>query len=300
MVGVPGRSKGCGTCRKRKIAVGSSTSNEWRKRPNPRPQCSGDRPECIQCRKSSRVCGGYYQDRVFVTTSSSGSGTTDANWKAPSYKKTDRVVPVDDVTSVLESMTAPSFSSAAAMMAHTASKNCLIGTVFSDMQSVQKSFARGMNWMLMIPAMVDPTRALSAASLCVCLSRLAHSSLLPSRDLEEMSLRLYVQGLQAVQRALINPRLMYKDDTLAACMLLLMYEVYECPAGSRIAYITHQNGVGRLIRYRGPAAHQEGLAYAVFCTFRSMAVCITITMLCAMKLMITVSRGHHEEEDIFI
>ncbi|KFY19776.1 hypothetical protein V491_04223, partial [Pseudogymnoascus sp. VKM F-3775] len=48
MVGVPGRSKGCNTCRKRRIA------------------CSLDTPACKQCIKSNRECGGYQRERLWV------------------------------------------------------------------------------------------------------------------------------------------------------------------------------------------------------------------------------------------
>ncbi|PYH45571.1 Zn(II)2Cys6 transcription factor domain-containing protein [Aspergillus saccharolyticus JOP 1030-1] len=48
MVGVAGQSKGCNTCRARKIA------------------CDQQRPECARCTRSPRACGGYERDRVFV------------------------------------------------------------------------------------------------------------------------------------------------------------------------------------------------------------------------------------------
>ncbi|KAH8891986.1 hypothetical protein GQ53DRAFT_841306 [Thozetella sp. PMI_491] len=50
MVGVPGRSKACNTCRKRKKS------------------CDHKRPSCSQCRKSGLDCGGYERPRVFVNT----------------------------------------------------------------------------------------------------------------------------------------------------------------------------------------------------------------------------------------
>ncbi|KAI0409110.1 hypothetical protein F4802DRAFT_604414 [Xylaria palmicola] len=46
MVGIP-RSKGCKTCRKRKV------------------KCDEQRPSCGQCRKGARECGGYHQPTIF-------------------------------------------------------------------------------------------------------------------------------------------------------------------------------------------------------------------------------------------
>jgi Fungal Zn(2)-Cys(6) binuclear cluster domain len=66
MVGVPGRSKGCHTCRKRKIG------------------CSQERPYCFNCIKSSRVCTGYQRDRVFIIKDLSTEANKDALTKTSS------------------------------------------------------------------------------------------------------------------------------------------------------------------------------------------------------------------------
>ncbi|KAI1426591.1 hypothetical protein F5Y12DRAFT_271498 [Xylaria sp. FL1777] len=48
MVGVPGRSKGCSTCRRRKKG------------------CDGKRPICTQCSGAGLECGGYERGRIFL------------------------------------------------------------------------------------------------------------------------------------------------------------------------------------------------------------------------------------------
>ncbi|KAK3370527.1 hypothetical protein B0H63DRAFT_422358 [Podospora didyma] len=50
MVGVPGRSKGCITCRQR------------------RKGCGLEKPTCLQCTKAGLKCGGYDAPRVFVVS----------------------------------------------------------------------------------------------------------------------------------------------------------------------------------------------------------------------------------------
>ncbi|KAF2194589.1 hypothetical protein K469DRAFT_617173 [Zopfia rhizophila CBS 207.26] len=55
MVGVPGRSKGCATCRKRK------------------KRCDLQRPSCGQCEERGLVCGGYERPRIFVHEDGKGS-----------------------------------------------------------------------------------------------------------------------------------------------------------------------------------------------------------------------------------
>jgi transcription factor-like protein len=130
--------------------------------------------------------------------------------------------------------------------------------------------------MSLIPALKNPTSAFQIASLSVCTAKLSRVQGPQNEVLAQSSLKLYIQGLQALQRALANPKLMYKDETLGACMLLALYEVYECPAGSRKGYIMHQGGLARLIYYRGPEAHVRGFAHSLFLAFRSMEVSIPL------------------------
>lgn len=62
MVGVPGRSQGCITCRAR------------------RKGCDRQRPACLRCIQAGLSCGGYNQRPVFVT-STQGSGGSSARYQ---------------------------------------------------------------------------------------------------------------------------------------------------------------------------------------------------------------------------
>jgi hypothetical protein len=125
-------------------------------------------------------------------------------------------------------------------------------------------------WMTAIPSILSPTKALETAAYSVSLARL--SVTLDAPHMQRESLKLYTQGLRYVQTALLDDKLMYSDETLGACMLLALYEVFQCPDESRTAYISHHNGCAKLVELRGPAAHDEGFAHSVFQAFRFMAV----------------------------
>jgi hypothetical protein len=125
-------------------------------------------------------------------------------------------------------------------------------------------------WMTILPSIPSPTKALETAAYAVSLARLGNT--LHAPELQRESLKLYTQGLRRVQLALWDRRLMYSDETLAACMLLAIYEVFECPGRSRAAYLKHFNGCAKLIQLRGPAAHVDGLAHSIFQGFRFMGV----------------------------
>jgi hypothetical protein len=89
-------------------------------------------------------------------------------------------------------------------------------------------------------------------------------------------MKLYGQGLRELQHALWSPKLMYKDETLAACMALAMYEVVECPAQSRGGWVTHSNGCARLIQLRGAEAHTSNLGHHLFLSSRIQCVSPTL------------------------
>jgi hypothetical protein len=75
-----------------------------------------------------------------------------------------------------------------------------------------------------------------------------------------------------MSRAISNPKLMYKDNTLGACHLLAMYEAFECPANGRSAYLTQYEGLATLIKRRGPEAHRTGMSHSIFLAFRTMGI----------------------------
>ncbi|KAI1261096.1 hypothetical protein F5Y18DRAFT_403422 [Xylariaceae sp. FL1019] len=66
MVGVPGRSKGCSTCRRRKKG------------------CDRARPVCGQCSNAGIECGGYQRERVFLNHNQD----TESSSALVSYRKT--------------------------------------------------------------------------------------------------------------------------------------------------------------------------------------------------------------------
>ncbi|KAI9711059.1 MAG: hypothetical protein M1828_001986 [Chrysothrix sp. TS-e1954] len=84
----------------------------------------------------------------------------------------------------------------------------------------------------------------------------------------QVSRKLYLMALKRLQESLWNPVLMHKDDTLGASMALAMYEAMESPSQTEKGYLSHVNGLARLIELRGPEAHRTGLGHHIFIAFR--------------------------------
>jgi hypothetical protein len=106
--------------------------------------------------------------------------------------------------------------------------------------------------------------------LAVCTAKLGRASNDPL--LVHESLKFYTQGLWELQRALWSPKLMYKDQTLAACMALILYEVYECPDRSPDGWTNHMKGCAKLFELRGPKAYASEFEHHLFLTFRHLEV----------------------------
>ncbi|KAK9242881.1 hypothetical protein V1506DRAFT_509025 [Lipomyces tetrasporus] len=90
-------------------------------------------------------------------------------------------------------------------------------------------------WLVLLPQFLMRTKALETASLAISAAALGRVH--NDTTLINESPKLYTQGLRELQNALWNPKLMYDDETLAACLSLSLYEVMECPGDAYNAFL---------------------------------------------------------------
>ncbi|RFU30305.1 hypothetical protein B7463_g6005, partial [Scytalidium lignicola] len=268
MVGVPGRSKACHTCRQRRIA------------------CGLERPQCSQCVKSNRVCAGYQRERVFILNHESTEQALKSHAQAQSQilgnharngpgtgktkgasEKAEECVPAKS-----REKTPPSSPQLLGQIVpHAVFRQQLLNEFLYN--HVHEDFRRGhpddgmTPWFMLLVDQPLMTKALEGSILAVCTARIGRIH--NDTALINESLKLYGLGLRELQKALWNPKLMYDDETLAACMALSTYEVMECPGGTHQGWLSHHNGLERLIKLRGAEAHAEGLGHKIFLIFRT-------------------------------
>lgn len=132
------------------------------------------------------------------------------------------------------------------------------------------SNTRGGTWILQLPELLMRTPALEASVSAVSAAMLGRMH--DDRPLVNESLKLYTIGLRELQKALWNPKLMYDDETLAACLCLSLYEIVECPGEGYQAYYNHCKGCMRLVEARGIDRHLSGIAHELFLGFRAQGV----------------------------
>lgn len=253
MVGVAGRSKGCGTCRKRRI------------------RCGLQRPQCSNCIKSNRLCTGYQRERVFIINQTEYTGTngdkdcsTGSDLNARACDATARTVPVW----MHKYKPAKLFQGVSLVPVY---RQKLLDTFLRASIPEMALLGPGFTpWTQTLASLPDHTPALATAVVAVSLSRAA--KLYSDKALQMQSLEYYTTGLWDLQKALWSPDEMYLDQTLAACLLLAYYELMECPGGSQIGYLNHQDGAARLVQLRGPEAHIEGFGHSLFRAYRTNAI----------------------------
>ncbi|KAH7391597.1 hypothetical protein BKA64DRAFT_678013 [Cadophora sp. MPI-SDFR-AT-0126] len=265
MVGVTGRSKTCKTCKKRRIA------------------CSLERPACNTCIKSSRACEGYQDAPIFIIDKRSKPSVPKEQTQSP---KSTTLSPKSDIP-----ITAKPFSTdsevtrlertictkeAYKSLWHISSPHTRsvyreqILSEFLTNYPQSPSEPRAGSWLALLPSHPTYTTALEASILAVCTAKLGRTN--NDQALVKESLKFYVQGLWELQRALWDEKLMYRDETVAACMCLIIYEVAECPDQSIKGWVGHLKGCARLFQLRGPKMYRSEMAHRLFLTFRQIEI----------------------------
>ncbi|KAI1622036.1 hypothetical protein EDD37DRAFT_503356 [Exophiala viscosa] len=235
MVGVPGKSKGCSTCRRRKKG------------------CDQKRPVCGQCASSGYVCGGYKRDRTFILH--------------PASKAVEKAVFLPYArsigTPILGSLNQCAVQSQCRSLfwdLYMPQGDCVVRDAFL------LNCGHPMNWTELIQKVSKQERPLEDAFSALSISRVGQAN--NDIRLVRESSKVYGRALKELQGALIDPTRMYSDHILMACMLLGLYELFEGPGLHSLNWVAHAQGAARLIELRGPERHQHWDAHHPFLASR--------------------------------
>ncbi|KAF2624933.1 hypothetical protein BU25DRAFT_450350, partial [Macroventuria anomochaeta] len=242
MVGVPGRSKGCVTCRKRKKG------------------CDLKRPACSQCLERNIVCGGYDLDRVFITS----------KYEPPSPLASTRPTPRRDPTMDLAAVTASSYHVIPPSLAQTAFSAKGMEAVFDLFPAYQDA---GGALQLVNPfSKLLATLSLREEALRQTIFAVGLVTL-GKRSNDQVVLRkgrmLYGKALQELGVSLQNPNRPTIEALLATTRLMGLYEIlYGADNGENLTqarnWMTHAQGELALIVSRGPEAFTTDAAHLMF------------------------------------
>lgn len=127
-----------------------------------------------------------------------------------------------------------------------------------------------MDWLLKLQDDVIQTPALESAVASYFAARVGRKN--NDINLVNQSRSMYVAGLERIRQAINSPETRFSDETLAACLALLLYELTERPAEVPSAYMTHLTGAMVLLQERGPDACTSPLGHSLFLQLRAQAV----------------------------
>ncbi|KAM5492885.1 hypothetical protein McaMca56_006924 [Microsporum canis] len=281
MVGVPGRSKGCLPCRKRKIGV-----SKWHFTINCHTllmlyKCGLQRPACTQCMQSTRECTGYPDKNVFVFVSPGskkkrsdvkGCKSGEENTSTASIDSRDSL----EITAYKKNPLYPFTENSNANRMIMRNSDCigLINAFISDCFPLdEQHFAYtsdGKPWTYFLTEIPMKSRVLESASVALAAASLGRMHGKP--QLSREGLKFYTRSLNQLQKALWDKNKMLEDETLFSCMALSMFEVIECPSNGKSAVESHCKGMMELVRARGVAAHTSGSGYALFLAMRPAGI----------------------------
>ncbi|KAL1895886.1 hypothetical protein Sste5346_004983 [Sporothrix stenoceras] len=251
MVNRGGRSKGCGTCRRRRV------------------KCDEGRPHCQRCEKAGITCSGYAQHAQFVDETarfkrdelrSQSSSQSQSQSQSQSRDASPRRDEVQMQMEVQAASLAPAMSLRPDedTVIHThlvarllprvsgpASPDILVSMV--NYESAVSSLSTT------VPLHKDALRALAA----VYFGKVHHDT-----RIYDTGVRAYVRSLRRLRTALTDPVAVFDVETLASVLCLCLYE--NVALTEITGWLVHYDGIAHLIERRGPARHQSGFGHELF------------------------------------
>ncbi|KAK0737243.1 hypothetical protein B0T21DRAFT_410694 [Apiosordaria backusii] len=279
MVGVPGRSKACHTCRRR------------------RKGCDFERPSCGQCRRLGLQCDGYERKTLFVHTDPAAVGTnkttTPTLVKPPLSANGANNYPVGPKRTALTLLPTSLVSSA---------YKCNYVGLFWDMYNPNSDLQRDLDnalstttWLVGIQSdkSYHSSPLLQTSFLAFCLGSVGHR--LNQKHIIQNGMKAYNDALRGLSKSLAIQAQKHQipdDATIATTRILSLYEVffgsdplshtstYSCPDETAVckpegllgkplfmsysqadAWRRHRFGELALLESQSPEMYKEGIAH---------------------------------------
>ncbi|PVH69189.1 hypothetical protein DL98DRAFT_626174 [Cadophora sp. DSE1049] len=235
MVGVP-KSKGCQLCRYRSI------------------KCDETRPSCLHCIRGGRECPGYSRAMKFVDEAPRLRRKASQSFSGkPTGTKTSGT------------LKPPSLMSKSLELAQTVA--CCVSELFPLHHMTLQLSIIG-SWLWYVPQRLGNSMVLDSAARSLALAHFARVS--KQEAARFTSLESYSQALAFLSRALNRQDTRYSSETVAATMLLGLFESF---AGvENTTWIKHAGGTGALLQMRGARLHESEFDYYMFLACRGPIV----------------------------
>ncbi|KFX91973.1 hypothetical protein V490_05618 [Pseudogymnoascus sp. VKM F-3557] len=281
-------SRGCQMCRTRRI------------------KCDETKPTCTQCRKSRRECPGYKDDFDLVFRNETQA--TEKRAKKPSSKAKKAGAQAAASSNRPWSSSAPPTASDALIVSSRSEQ--VPSTLSIPVEQVASHYfftnfvatsdngaSIGLTDYIIPLAQASPSNkhlslAFSAASLAAFGNRPSGKALLTKAQEQ------YSKAIRHVNDALRDPVATKTDETLAAVMLLGMYETILSRPVAMAAWGSHIDGAVMLVKLRGKKQLRTRVGNALFIAVRNLMFIHCLTTGKKPEWNIDLWRSDDEEGDI--
>ncbi|EEA19130.1 ccr4 associated factor [Talaromyces marneffei ATCC 18224] len=264
MTGVAGGSRGCHTCRKRKI------------------KCDGGRPTCKQCARGLWTCEGYNRTLAFRNHSSStfshkrrhyrrGNATQIDSLTTPSAQHIAHVSYAQNAGILADDrlLEPQSFAQAANQALYDQSFSSFITLCLPERASMDVPLA----WLLSLHHGSIYSKTLSLAAAGVGYGWIGHE--VHSSDALYLGRSLYCSALSSAQDLLNGSK--YTEGLLPTIMMLLLYELFEFGTQSSLGWKAHASGIETILQLYAPQIFTKPLGFQLFYSYRTIGVLRSLT-----------------------
>ncbi|KAH8820147.1 hypothetical protein F5884DRAFT_762989 [Xylogone sp. PMI_703] len=254
MVRYAGMSKGCETCRKRRI------------------KCDEKLPSCSQCLRGRRKCPGAINGNIFMVT---GLNTSRKHLRdgavRPEMKNENQSGNKDHLKAERNIIS---------MRAASMDAEQLVSLFISFF--VKSAADRGLkpvNWMTLLPAMLSGNSDIGIRSSILAPALALYSQLSGNTSFEVESRKWYGRGLKYQRMKMLDishskQKSAPTAEDVSTAIMLAYYEVISSTSGA--AYFQHVLGAAALLDAIGPQNCQTGPMHQLFQTVRLHIVYISI------------------------
>ena len=185
----------------------------------------------MKCVRTKRVCGGYQRDAIFVIEQVTGENAMNLPSKAyvATYRKSDVVKDKSNKEISTNVQNDKAASSTVVPAASTFAPDLEISSPAAFRQQFFMQFlstfvpdidqavmrlkvkTEESTWLVLVPELPEVTRALDTSIMALSTARLGRTN--DDKRLVIESRKLYAEGLKYLQRALYDPKLMYRDES---------------------------------------------------------------------------------------
>ncbi|KAH7325109.1 hypothetical protein B0I35DRAFT_175767 [Stachybotrys elegans] len=251
-------SRGCQMCRTRRI------------------KCDETKPTCNQCAKSRRQCPGY-KDEFDIIFRNETKATERRAQKANQKAGTRKVEQVHDPAAIHALRNSQAQNHVIVMPQVPLDQQASCHFVTNFVLVPRQDWSRG--YMEFLPALLksNPSAihfkyAFEACSLASLGNRSG-----PGQDFAEKAVGLYTKALAATHVALKDPTLATHDTTLAAVLLMGLYENMTASQMGTLSWGSHIEGAIEIAKARGQKQMRTKLGRQLFIAVRGQVIIHTIS-----------------------